>query len=186
MKKFLLIISVVVFVLLSFFSYISSRNEAPSFNVGNVGSWKGVSAGKSSLEDVYKSVGQPEKTSEVNGEVVLEYPSSSEFWKNEVVVSGETVRFIKRPILPTDDRSLKNNLSQFQETPTKLFGPDSEAGFFLFVFPTNGIAFLADPNKDVVYEIWHFQPQALSLLLKSPEFIDFSFSPESGHGFPEF
>ena len=48
-----------------------------------------------------------------------------------------------------------------------LYGPDSVNGYYLFVYPTGGIAYLGNPITKSLLEIWRFIPTDINTLINN-------------------
>lgn len=185
-KRFLLIliISVIVALLAALFAQKGIKPPimvvpTPSpYALDTLTRWKDVVPGASSLEDVKKSLGSALSSENTTVGTVYYYPSDNQYWKNEVTVANSVVSFVALRIFPPADRSLKKLTETITEKPAQLYGPDTESGFYLFVYPETGVAFLANSSKDVVYQIWRFPPTTLEGFLRLPQAARYGLKPQ--------
>lgn len=148
------------------------------YSLGTVTPWRDIEPGASTGEDVIKKLGGPVSSIETGEGTVYYYPTTNQYWKNEVVVKNNAVTFVRERLFPPAVTSLKTLTAKYEEKPTQLFGPDFEGGIFLFVYPTRGIGYIASPSQNTVYQVWYFPPSALSNLLALPQFKGYGPTPK--------
>jgi hypothetical protein len=120
--------------------------------------WSGIIPGKSSEVDVNKIFGNPISTK--GG--VSDYKSSSDTQNNKVVYQNGKVIFMKHIITNADNPSTTVITDEFGAAPVQLYGPEASAGIYLFVYPDKGIAYMGNPDKQFLFEIWYFQPMSIN------------------------
>ena len=134
-----------------------------------------IPPGTASREDVFAKLGQP-LNSEPAGTAttVFSYPSYNQYNSNEVTVTNDKVSFIRERLYDNPDTSLKSRLSVLGQSYTELYGPDVASGVILYTYPDKGLAFLANPYNDTIYEVWYFVKGTLEQTLALPELTDYS------------
>lgn len=112
--------------------------------------------GVSSKSDVISLLGKP-LIEEGN---TIEYKSSSPNFNHQVIFDQEKVSFVKEIVTlkEKDTKKAQNIIKVYGEPKKMFFGPDAEAGFYLFVYPENGVAYIGHPESGMLLEIWHFPP----------------------------
>jgi len=128
-------------------------------------SWQGITPGTTTTEDLKKQLGEPLKTTQINGKNVYLYPSDTENWENEVTVTDEQkVETIKR-YFPSKEENYTSFINQYGPYDYEFFGPSYQAGFSVFVFLNKGVVVVANKESDLVLEVWYFQPTTLEEFL---------------------
>lgn len=115
-----------------------------------------ISIGKSTKEEVIKILGSPIAEKTAGNFDVLTFGSSSPTRPDQVFIKQNIVQMTKEIISFQDQRkaeAIKNNNGVASNI---LYGSDALAGFYLFVYPDKGLAYLGNPNSDDLLEIWHF------------------------------
>lgn len=122
-----------------------------------------------SLEDIENNLGQPIKTEIENNQKVFYYHSHLENWPIKVYVSqkDQKVTLIKE-FFP-QNKSYQDFLAKLGPPEKELFGPFSQIGFSVFVFPKKGIALVANTQENLVFEIWYFSPTTIENFVKKYE-----------------
>ena len=133
-----------------------------------------IPPGTASQENVFAKLGQPLSTQESEDSTILSYPSYNQYYTNDVTVTDNIVSFIRERFYGNSDTSLKERLNTLGETYVELYGPDFNSGVSLFTYPDKGLAFLANPITDAIYEVWYFPKGTLEQALNQPEFADYS------------
>jgi len=145
----------------------SSNSSAPrdlpiSFNQ--------INPGVSTKELVIKDLGQPINSALVNGLTEDFYKNPNSLNRKHVIISNAAgvVVFVREVITSNDTKSVKSITDIYGKPPVVLYGPDQEAGIFLYSYPDRGVAMLANMEvKDpVLFEIWYFQPTDSDSFLK--------------------
>lgn len=169
MKKLLpLMIVALIAGAISFFITSSKKTPIlpPSFQSQ---SWKGITPGKTTVQELQKSFGTPISSTTTGAGVVFLYPSENKYWNNEITAQQNEVVFIKERAFPLTEGSYEERKKSLSSNFVQLYGPDSIIDIFLFVYPEEGTALLANPNKNVLYEQWYFPPTTLNQFLRTPE-----------------
>lgn len=120
----------------------------------NQAAYQKIVPGVSSKNDVISLLGEP-LTEEEN---TIEYKSSSPNFNHQITLDQEKVSFIKEIITLKEKKSSKDITNVYGVPKKMLFGPDAAAGFYLFVYPENGIAYVGHPESGLLLEIWYFPP----------------------------
>lgn len=137
-------------------------------------SWESVIPGKTTYDELLQTKGQPVASTGGGQSQRLEYPTSNEYWYTDVIIQSGTVTFVRERLFSTDERSLRKRLDALTEKPVVLYGPEAVAGQYLYAFPLQGIAYLADENADKVYEAWRFPGMPFENFMLLEETIKYS------------
>lgn len=168
LNKKRLFILICFFALLSivFIGYMVNKNNrvvpegTPPPPVAGQASYKSIVPGTSTKEDVIKSMGKP--LEDITGNSgTLKYSSLSPNRQNLVEIDNGKASFIKEIITLKDTKKTKEIVGQYGDAKKILYGPDAEAGFYLFVYPENGIAYIGHPESGLLLEVWYFPPTDL-------------------------
>ena len=133
-----------------------SHKTPTSPPLNNQASYQKIVPGVSSKSDVISLLGTPL----LEEENTIEYKSSSPNFNHQITLDQEKVSFVKEVVtLKEKDTKKAQSIIKVYGVPKKmLFGPDAAAGFYLFVYPENGIAYVGHPESGMLLEIWYFPP----------------------------
>ena len=156
----------------------SGSGPSPSpYQLATLNSWEGVTPGKSGIKEIEILLGKPEKIIAYGETQKYIFPSTNQYWKNEVFLVNNAVVFIKERLFPPQEQSYIKIAKLTPGLPTRLFGPEHDSGFYLMTYPDSGIAYFVHEPKDTIYEVWRFQPASLRELLAKKEFEGYYISP---------
>ncbi len=183
MKKGLLIIALFA-IIVGIVAFIYTRgSKAPQltasptptpYNLPTVNSWKGIVPGSSTTQDLVTKLGASSPGTQSGAITTYTFPSANQYWKNEVDVENNTVSFIRERIFAPSDVSYKSLAATLKESPIKLYGPDSQSGTYLFLYPQEGVAYLTNSFQNTVYQVWRFSPTAVDGFLSLPQAAGYS------------
>lgn len=160
-KKILfLIFAVIFFSLFMVFVFRGSVSLGPQ-PTPQTDPWSTFEPGVTTKEQVISKLGNPLSETTQNGQVVSDFKSISPTRNNEVTFSGNTSSFFKHIIAYGETLLIKDLTSKYGLTNIVLYGPDATAGFYLYVYPDKGIAYLGNPNSGDLLEVWYFAPTTL-------------------------
>ncbi len=159
-KKLTTIVLVFVVLILILFLYTSpgQTNKTQTPSTTGTASWTGIIPGQTTKKDVDKILGNPLIT---NGDT-SDYKSSSQTQNNRVTYENGKVVFIKHIITNADNPTTAQVTNDFGTSATRLYGPESSAGIYLFVYPDRGIAYLGNPQQKFLFEVWYFEPMGIN------------------------
>lgn len=161
-----IVLAVIAFLLIGLSLFFPEQKSQPSPTPKTQAqSWNKITPGKTSFDEVKEKLGEPIETRQRQSQTILFYPSESESLNHEVVISQNTVGFIKEQVIG-DTRKLSYYVNQFGEPKAKLYGPYAASGYLLNIFPENGIAILAHADHGLVFENWYFEPTTLEDFLQ--------------------
>ncbi len=172
--KVLVVIGILAIMLFGFY-LISRKDEKPPEipSVKEQLTWKEIRAGVTTTNQL-DELGEPkEKQRTVEGQL-LYYQSENEYHLDEVETKGNKVVFIKEKMYSTSDRSLWAKIDTLGNSYTMLYGPNSNSGVNLFVYPEHGVAYLANQLGDLIFETWYFTPSTLEEFLSLPQLSGYS------------
>lgn len=120
--------------------------------------YKSITPGLSTTKDVTELLGNPVKSEEN----LSEYTSQSPNRNNKISFENNTVSIVKEIITYKDNKRTTDVIEIYGVAEKILYGPDAEAGFFLFVYPSNGLAYIGNPMGKTLLEIWYFPPMDIN------------------------
>lgn len=131
-----------------------TSNVPTSLSFSNQIDYQKIIPGVSLKKDVVSLLGDP-LNEEGN---TIEYKSSSPNFNHQITFDQEKVSFVKEIVTLKEKDSKKGQdvIKAYGEPKAMLYGPDAEAGFFLFVYPEDGVAYIGHPESGLLLEIWHF------------------------------
>jgi|GEM_PF-2679923 len=103
--------------------------------------------------------GNPTDTEAYLGEQFYYYDSTVPSEKHEAVYGkNEEVVFFKRVIDVNSNISVLDIYQLYGDKPFILYGPGSNSGIYLHVYPEQGFAFYGTFSGDYILEVWYFPP----------------------------
>lgn len=179
MKKKVLIVFAIILVIIVVTSFLLSRRgekevETPPLDTTGE-SYKGVTPGESTKEDVIEKLGDPLS---ITNEDLFIYKSNNPNIPNQVYFEKNSVGLVKEIIAPEDKRSTEEITSKLGEAKYVLYGEDAGVGVYLYVYPEKGLAYLGHYQQTELFEIWYFQPTSFNNFKTkwAPEYSD-TFKP---------
>lgn len=168
MHKKLIFLGVVLLTLLFTLGvYLLFRFQKPSNQSPQATSeitFKTFVPGKSSKEDVVAVLGTPKKEHDTdNGETLLEFNSDSSTRNNQITINNSVVDFIKEIVTLKNPKYAQEIKKVYGEPKYFLYGPHSYAGYDLYIYPENGIAYLGNSNTGLLLEIWYFPATTIEI-----------------------
>src|SRR3989344_4189570 len=124
----------------------------------NQATYQSLVPGTSTKEDVLNKLGEPAKEEEAG---LIEFKSSSSERLHQVTLEGNIVKLIKETVTLKDEKKINDIQKEFGKPRNVLYGDRSSAGFHLFVYPDKGIAYIGQPESDLLLEVWYFPPTTL-------------------------
>lgn len=138
-------------------------------------SWNSVLPGKTKYTDLTELSDKPlVSLPKPDGSTVVSYQSTSQYWTNDVVIKNDTVDFVKQRLFPPDNTSFVDITKDLKSEPAALYGEEAQSNILLYVYSSEGLALLANKDKDVVFETWYFSPSTIASLLRRSEFQGYS------------
>jgi hypothetical protein len=134
--------------------------------VPKIASYKSVIPGVSTEDFLNEVLGTPVKTTIDGNKLLNEYKSTSELRFHSAVIENGRVIFIKEIVSSRDSTKASSVMESYNSAPNTLYSKSSNASFDLYVYPTNGIAYLG--HKDgTLLEIWYFEPTTIGNFLNT-------------------
>lgn len=150
----LLLIAIIVFFLLL-------PKEGPEKVVPQGATWEEITPGETTKEGVVKILGEPLEEKDENGKTVSFFKSTSPTRNHEILFEEQIVSFSKEIVTLQDEKEIEDIKTLHGTTDNVLYGPDSYNGYFLFVYPEKGIAYLGNPGTGDLLEVWYFIPNSM-------------------------
>lgn len=184
MNKKIVVVGIIIFILLfgAIFLLGAGRKKTPTpvpTTTSGV-SWQGLVAGKSTKDQVNGVLGNPLSETSSGNQTTNTYSSLSETRPNSAVFdnNSNTALFLRQIVSAKDTKTTKDIVDVYGETNTKLYGLDWINGIYLFVYLDKGIAYLANPDSNTLFEVWYFPPTTLDNFLKTWA-TDYSTQPKN-------
>lgn len=125
-------------------------------------SYNSLTPGLSERADFVTKLGEPVAQDKVGIYDVLSFDSPTTERPDEVFFEEGKAVLIKEIITYNTDRNIDTLKETYGNASLILYGEDSIAGFYLFVYPDQGIAYIGNPNSGVLLEVWYFTPVSAS------------------------
>ncbi len=161
--KYGAIIIVLFSVIIIFSVFLSSPKKITP--VPTTVNFDSITPGKSTPDDVKKILGDPLKQTQINGFNLFDYKSTSPTRNNQVYYTNGTAQLVKEIVSYKDPKTISDVTKKYGNATNILYGSDSSSGFYLFVDPQNGIAYLGNPNSGTLLEVWYFTPTTLETFI---------------------
>lgn len=160
------IIGIVIILFLISVGYIfyllkKETKPAPSIPTAIQNSYKSLTPGSSDQNEVVATLGKPLTENAQGKETVLDYPSNSPARKDQVIIENNKVKIIKEVVTLKDNKKVSQFTKTYGTAPYSLFGPDAQSGFYLYIYPDKGLAFIGNVPADLLTEIWYFTPTTI-------------------------
>lgn len=120
-----------------------------------------ITPGVSSEADLNKVLGNPVRSTTADGQKTNEYRSTSELRLHDAVIVDGKVIFVKEVVSAHDVLDSSTIIGIYGEPPNVLYDPSPNAVFNLYVYPSNGIAYLGAEDGTLL-EIWYFIPTSFA------------------------
>lgn len=168
-KLFLVLGSFLFFIAFLLFAFGYQKQKQPI----EANKWSSVKPGLTK-EEMARILGQPLSESTNKDQTVSQYKSDSPTRNNIVTFQKGTSQIIRRIITSHDVDTVDTMIRLYGEPKYTLYGSDADAGFYLYIYPDKGVAYIGNPiNKDLL-EIWYFQPTSFEEFRKqfAPDYTD--------------
>lgn len=126
-------------------------------------SWMGIVPGKTTAQELERSLGQADSVTQEDGLKVFGYNPKGGGPAHRVVTEREIVVLIKEQYY--GESKLSNFKSMYGEPDGQFYGPYQSVGAKVFVFAQNGIATVSGVVDGTTLEIWYFRPTSLDVFL---------------------
>lgn len=160
-RKTLLIISIIILITAIFYfvlKYFNKSNKTLDSTFLNIPIYNNLELGISTEEEIIQTLGYPVEEISKNGIKVLEYSSKSPNYNNELSVENGKLAFVKEIITLDDNIKISDIVNKYGDYENILYGPNSNVGFYLYVYLTKGIAYIGHQESGLILEIWYFPP----------------------------
>jgi len=156
-KKIFLLVGIIILIVIPLFILFGKNGLKINDNTIKTSTNfdpKKIIPGTTKEKDIEKALGKPvEKSGNI-----LNYQSNNPNSYNTVQVENGKVAFVKEIITSKIEKTKKDIVSEYGEPKYKLYGPYSNSGINLYIYPDKGLAFLGGDDFDSIQEIWYFPP----------------------------
>lgn len=167
-KRLVLIIGAGIFLITVGFIVLNLNSGRKNVPVLTTDIWRSFQPGKTGRDEVVKNLGIPIDEKRVDNNLISDFSSSSPTRNHEVIFNDQKIgQFFKEIVTAKDSKKASDLVQIYGQPQSILFGEDAVNGIYLYVYPTKGVAFLANKNSDTLFEIWHFEPTTLDNLIKN-------------------
>jgi hypothetical protein len=132
------------------------------------------------LDSIVSKLGTPvNKSDSSDKEGQYEYKSSSATRNNEVIYQSNVPLFYKEVVTKADNKTAQSIKGKYGNAEIRLYGPESNIGFHMYVYPAKGIAYIGSMYDDTITEVWYFAPTNLETFMNTWA-KDYSITPQEG------
>mgnify|MGYP001575745059 CR=1 FL=1 len=158
-KQKLLALLVVASAGAGIYLYFATKKTQAPLQITNV--WKGVEPGKDSTKNVISKLGEPlTKETLANNNELYTYDSSNTYQPHRLYFSESKLDLVIERDVSTSSGELSKYLTQFGQ-PEAILPNQQSPVFYLYVYPSRGIAINANKNDGAVREVWYFPSTTL-------------------------
>lgn len=150
-----------IFILLLMIYLIQKPKKEGSKTEKQQATFDNIIPGISNKKDLVDKLGDPIKSA-TSSAYPDEFKSTSSIRNTLAFYDNEQVVFIKEVVTLKDNKMTDQIIEKYGAPPYKLYGPDSSSGYYLFVYPDIGIAYLGHQESGIILEIWYFQKTTLT------------------------
>lgn len=159
------IISLFSLVLILYKININKQTNNPIISVpkpiDKIASFKEIVPGETSLEEVNRLLGNPTSATTSGNITISDYKSSNEYRKHQVETENGNVLFVKEVVNMTDKINAEEIRKIYGIAPYILYEKSHQNPFDLYVYPSNGIAYIGHEDG-TVSEIWYFKTTTIN------------------------
>lgn len=160
-KYWILILVVLALILFVVNSLIKKPTLTPTATpLPKQATFKSILPGVSTESDLNKILGSPLRTTVSNNQKTDEYKSTSELRHHSAVIEGGKVLFIDEIVSAQDTAKASSITDVYGQSPDILYSKFPNATFNLYVYPSNGIAYLG-ADDGTLLEVWYFEPTTI-------------------------
>ncbi len=160
-KYWLLILISITAILVIINSFIPKPPEVvPTPRTDKIATYKTITPGASTREDVNELLGTPLKETKLDGKTLSEYKTVNQFINHQIITENDIVGLVKEAINIEDNKNSDVVTSIYGPAPYILYEQVPESVFNLYVYPQNGIAYLGHEDGTIL-EVWYFSPTSL-------------------------
>lgn len=155
----LVVLSLSSIVFIAYLNYKNAGNAPPQETPAaatTAAEYKKLKPGFSTKEELIDSLGKPLDTKVENGNEVLEYNSNNPNLNNRFIFRDSKLSFVKEVITLKDNIKISNIKAKYGVPQYALFGPGATIGFYLYIYPDRGLAYVGHSKSDLIKEIWYF------------------------------
>lgn len=165
-SAFVFVIFIFVLVFLIYLSIFSSPNKngptpspipLPKDLSVNYSNLNHIIPGKSTIEDVEKTNGKPERTSSFGEKTYLYYPTPFKGYENIVLLKNDVVTYALENVFGNYRGSYGSYTDSLGQPDIALYANDDPLGFPWYVFLKSGLAIRS--NNNYIKGIIYFVPQ---------------------------
>ncbi len=159
---------IVVFLIITIFilmidkrSKKTSEKSLPSATPIQIATFKDLTPGISSKEDVLLKMGTALNARIEGDKETYEYKSSNPNFNTEVIITNNKLEYIKIIYTNSDNKIYSDFNSTYGEPEQVLYNADYSVGYILNSYPSKGVAFISHINSGRVSEAWYFKPTTI-------------------------
>lgn len=130
-------------------------------------SYNSLTPGESTKEQIIGKLGEPVGETKIGIYDVLQFDSPTTERPDEVYFEEGQTKLIKEIITYKSERKIENIKETYGNASLVLYGEDAPFGFYLFVYPEAGIAYIGNQNSGDLLEVWYFTPVASQEFIKN-------------------
>ncbi len=134
--------------------------------------------GKTPAFQITQQLGDPKSTASWHSYQILNYDSDSS-WDDQIFIRDEQIALITQMIPRETDITLSTYTQKYGDPPVTLYGPLSPI-FNLYVYPSIGFAVVANPDQELLFQLWYFTPMSANQFVTTIAF-DQEYTQEEPH-----
>jgi hypothetical protein len=139
---------------------IKTPEEDKTSAIDKTASFESLTPGISNKGDVNTLLGKPLSSTTSGLFETSEYKSSVEMVPNVGYFINDKLSLLKRVVPAKEDEKSSSIISIYGTATNILFSKTANSTFDLYVYPSNGIAYLGHSDGTLL-EVWYFQPTTI-------------------------
>lgn len=165
-----LFILVIILIVISFL--VPEESNDKQKHTSQKVTFKNILPGTSSKQSVEDQLGQSIAVENKDNQDLFQYKSNSQN-RNHIVTYNEngTVKLLKEIVTSQDNSEINANKIKASYGKTQnIYYQDKTDGIpsiYLYIYPDKGLAYLGNPQSNIVIEVWYFVPTDINSFLNS-------------------
>lgn len=157
MILFIIFVFSVFFIIFKINNNKKNINTIPTpFTTNKVADFNLIVPNQTSLDRINELLGYPVATKEENGITINEYKTTNKYRTHVIKIENGVAVFVKQEIISGEQKA-SDIRNIYGIAPDMLYSQAPSATFELYVYPSNGIAYLGHKDETIL-EIWYFPP----------------------------
>jgi hypothetical protein len=131
----------------------------PPQSINQSNTWNTITPGKTKMDQVIQSLGQPKNRVTEGDKTILQYTSIYPAVPHQVAIDKQGVVSFIKELVPYDElHVLSHYINEYGEYDLSLFAPNISRSVKGYVFLQEGVIVFAHVQNNTVQQKWYFSP----------------------------